>query len=129
MKSKIGLLILILTSCSVAPAQTTNRRGAVRKPPVTTPQAQPVTEPTPAAQPARRPAAPVSLAIVNGQTLTTADLEPALRQEIESLDDKIADARRSVLDLQINTMLLQVEAKKRRTDTHHLYELEVSSRI
>jgi protein-disulfide isomerase len=71
----------------------------------------------------------VSLAIVNGQTLTTAELEPALRQEFETVDDKIADARRSVLDLQINTTLLRLEANKRRIDTHRLYELEVSNRI
>src|SRR5215217_3312168 len=125
---KIGPLILILAMWSPAPAQT-KRRGAVRKPIVTTPQAQPVAQPTPATKPARPPATPASLVIVNGQTLTTADLEPALRQELETLDDKIADARRSVLDLQINTMLLQVEAKKRRIDSHRLYELEVSSRI
>src|SRR6185369_5263925 len=129
MKYKIGPLILILTVCCAAPAQTSKRRGAVRKPTVTTSQTQPVAEPTPATKPARPPAAPVSLAIVNGQTLTTADLEPALRQEIETLDDKIADARRSVLDLQINTTQLQVEAKKRHIDTHRLYELEVSGRI
>ncbi len=129
MKSKIGPLILILTLCWAVPAQTAKRRGAVRTPTVTTPQTQPVAEPTPATRPARPPAAPVSLATVNGQTLTTADLEPALRQEIETLDDKITDARRSVLDLQINTALLQVEAKKRHIDTHRLYELEVSNRI
>jgi len=129
MKSKFVPLILILAFCCAAPAQTSKRRGAVRTPTVTTPQAQPVAQPTPATRPARPPAAPASLAVVNGQTLTTADLEPALRQEIESLDDKIADARRSALDVQINTTLLQVEAKKRHIDTHRLYELEVSSRI
>jgi len=129
MQSKIGLLIFILTVCCAAPAQTSKRRGAVRKPTVTTPQTQPVAEPTPATRPARPPAAPVSLAVVNGQTLTTADLEPALRQEVESLDDKVADARRSVLDVQVNTTLLRVEANKRRIDTHRLYELEVSNRI
>ena len=131
MKSKLGPLILILTLWSAAPVQTAKRRGAVRKPTVTTPQAQPVAQPTPspATQPAKPPAAPVSLAIVNGQTLTTADLEPAVRQELETLDDKLANARRSVLDLQINTNLLQIEAQKRRIDTHRLYELEVSNRI
>jgi len=129
MKTKTGALILILALWSTAPAQTTKRGGAVRKPTVTTPQAQPVAQPTPAPGPPRPPAAPVSLAVINGQTLSTADLEPALRQELESLEDKIADARRSVLDLQINTTLLQVEAKKRHIDTHRLYELEVSSRI
>jgi protein-disulfide isomerase len=129
MKFKIGALLLTLTLGSAAEAQTTKQRGAIRKPTVTTPETQPVAQPTPAAKPARPPAAPVSLVVVNGQTFTTAELEPALRQELESLDDKIADARRSVLDLQINTTLLQVEAKKRRIDTHRLYELEVSSRI
>jgi protein-disulfide isomerase len=129
MKSKIGPLILILALWSMAPAQTTKRRGAVRKPTVTTPAVQPVAQPTPASKPARPPAAPAPLVSVNGQTLTTADLEPALRQELETLDEKIADAKRSVLDLQINTTLLQVEAKKRRIDSHRLYEMEVSNRI
>ncbi|HSE18012.1 MAG TPA: DsbA family protein [Pyrinomonadaceae bacterium] len=130
MKSKIAPLILILALWSVAPSQTSKRRGAVRKPTVPTPAApQPVAQPTPASKPTRPPAAPSSLVVVNGQTFTTADLEPALRQELETLEDKIADARRSVLDLQINTMLLQVEAKKRRIDSHRLYELEVSNRI
>src|SRR5215213_849838 len=129
MISKIGPLILILALWSAAPAQTTKRRGTVLKPTVTTPQAQPVAQPTPASKPARLPAAPAPLMSINGQTLTTADLEPTLRQELETLDDKIADARRKVLELQINTMLLQVEAKKRRIDSHRLYELEVSNRI
>jgi len=129
MRFKIGPLILILTLSFVAAAQTAKRRGAVRKPTVTAAQIQPAAEPTPVSQPVRPPAAPVSLVVVNGQTLTTADLEPALRQQLDSLDDKIAEARRSVLDLQINTTLLQVEAKKRHIDTHRLYELEVSSRV
>src|SRR3569832_520823 len=129
MKSKIGPLILIVALWSAAPAQTAKRRGAVSKFSVATTPKQPVAEPTPAPQPSRPPAAPVSLAIVNGQTLTTADLEPALRQEIETLDDKITDARRSALDVQVNTTLLKLEAKKRGIDTHRLYELEVTNRI
>lgn len=128
-KFRIGPLILILTLLSVATAQTQKRRGAVRKPNVRTPQTQPIAQPTPSNQPARPPAAPLPLVVINGQTLTTADLEPAFRQELENLDTKIAEARNNVLDLQINTMLLQAEAKKRRIDSHRLYQLEVSSRI
>ena len=75
------------------------------------------------------PAQPVSLVIVNGQTITTADLQPALRQKMHRLDQKIAEARAAVLDLQINAMLLQVEAQKRRIDRHRLYELEVGNRV
>src|SRR5215216_664840 len=78
---------------------------------------------------ARQPLPPTSIVVVNGQTLTTADFDPALRQELDGLEDKIAEARRNVLDLQINTLLLQVEAKKRGIDTHRLYETEVSTRV
>jgi protein-disulfide isomerase len=130
MKHKIARLLLIVCLWSAAPGQTTKRRGVARKPNAITPaQTQPVPQPTPGTQPTRPPAAPVSLVIINGQTFTTADLDPAVRQELERIDDKIAAARRSVLDLQLNTMLLEAEAKKRRIDTHRLYELEVSSRV
>ena len=132
MKYTIAPLLLIVALWSAVPGQTAKRRGATRKSSVTTtpqPQAQPTAQPTPATQPARPPAAPVSLVVVNSQTFTTADIDPAIRQELERLDEKIAEARKSVLDLQINTMLLEVEAKKRHIETHRLYETEVSSRV
>jgi len=131
MKHIIASLLLIVSLWLTAPAQTAKRRGVTRKPAVTAPetQQQPQPQTTPAAQPVRPPAAPAALVVVNGQTFTTADLEPAIRQEVESLDDKIAQARKSVLDVQINTLLLDIEAKKRHIDTHRLYELEVTNRI
>ena len=130
MNYMIASLLLMVTLYATVPGQTTKRRNTARKPAVTTPpQPQPISQPTPTAQPVRPPGAPVSLVVVNNQTFTTADLEPAVRQELEHLDDKIADARKSVLELQINTMLLDIEAKKRRIDTHRLYETEVSSRV
>jgi protein-disulfide isomerase len=131
MKSKIYPLLLVsLLSCSTLAAQTTKRRGTVnRKPTVAAPQPQPATEPAATARPTRPPVGPVPLVTVNGQTFTTADLEPALRQEVERLEDKIAEARNSVLDLQINTLLLEVEARKRGVDTQRLYQVEVASRV
>ena len=132
MNYKIAPLVLIISLWTAVPAQTNQRRGPARKPTVTTSQPQPVAQPTPtstpSAQPVRPPSAPAPLVTVNGQTFSTADVEPALRQELESLDEKIAQARKSVLELQINTTLLEVEARKRHIDTHRLYELEVSSR-
>ena len=126
MKSKIAPLLLIISLWSPTLAQTAKRRGTPnRQPTVATPQPKPPAT----TQPAPRPVAPISLVTVNGQTFTTADLDPALREELERIEDKIAAARNSVLDLQINTMLLQLEAKKRNIDTHRLYELEVSSRV
>lgn len=88
--------------------------------------AQPPASPTPATP--ARPTAPTPIVIINGHTLTSADFDPALRQELEGVEQKIAEARRSILDLQINTMLLHVEAKKRRIDSHRLYQTEVSRR-
>jgi protein-disulfide isomerase len=132
MKSTLCPLLLILLVWSAATSQTAKRRGTTRKPTAATTQpqpSQPVVQPTPAAQPARPPAAPVSLVLVNGQTVTTAELEPNVRQELEQVNDKIAAAQKSVLDLQINTTLLELEAKKRHIDTHRLYELEVSNRL
>ena len=131
MKTKIGPLLLVLLLFSAASAQTGKRRGTARKPPATTPQPQPqpVAQPTPVGQPVRPPAAPVSIVVVNGQTLTTAELEPAVRQEFDQVETKITEARRGVLELQINTTLLELEAKKRRIDSHQLYETEVTKRI
>ncbi len=132
MKYTICPLLLILLLWSTAPSQPAKRRGTTRKPntPATQPQSsQPIAQPTPTSQPARPPAAPVALVVVNSQTVTTAELAPDLRKELESLDENIAGARRSVLELQINTTLLELEAKQRRIDTHRLYELEVSNRV
>ena len=128
MKSIITPLLITLLWSPVM-AQTAKRKAPVnRKPTATSPQLQQAAQPPATTQTARRPTAPASLVIVNGQTFTTADLEPALRQELETLEDKIAEARRNVLDVQINTLLLQAESKKRGIDTKRLYRLEVSGR-
>jgi protein-disulfide isomerase len=124
------LLSLLLTS-SVVFAQKT-RRGTIRQqPPVAQPQPSPATQqpsPTPQPRPAT-PAAPKQLVIVNGQTLTTADFDPELKARVDTVNDRIAAAQKGVLDLQINTILLENEAKRRRISTHQLYELEVAKRI
>ena len=71
---------------------------------------------------------PVSIAVVNGQTITTAQFEPALREKIESVEQNIAETKLDVLELQINMLLLQAEARKRGITTDRLYALEVSSK-
>jgi protein-disulfide isomerase len=143
---RVGLLVFTL-SLAFAPgslAQTTKRKTTpTRKPPVTTSQTQttrqsaastptaagPTTPARSTAATTTRSATPVQIAVVNGQTLSTSDFDPAVREEVETVEQKIGEARQSVLELQINTTLLQVEAKKRRIDTHRLYEIEVSNRI
>ena len=114
-----------------AVSTTTAQRRRTGKSPAATPviqPAQPVSTPAPAVK-APRPQAPVPVAIVNGQTITTADFDPRVRQEVESLEEKIATTRREMLDVQINTILLELEARKRKLTTPQLYTLEVSKRV
>ena len=125
-------LIIFLAVATTSAAQTTRPRGTTsRRPTAATPQPEPATPTsTPAkTMPARPPAGPVNVVVLNGQTFTTADLEPNVRQQLDQVEAKIAEARTEILDLQINTILLQVEANRRHIDTHRLYELEVTKRI
>ena len=132
MKLSLLPLIVLLALSSISIGQTKRRPTTTRKP-VAAPQPQPAAQPPASPTPARpttaaRPTAPTPIVTINDQTITSADFDPAMRKEVESIDEKIAEARQSVLDLEINTLLLKVEAKKRRIDSHQLYETEVSKR-
>lgn len=104
-------------------------RTTTRPAPTKAATPQPSPEPVKRTVPPREPGTPIPLAIVNGQTLTTADIDPRVREEVESLQERIADTRRRVLELQINTELLEIEAKKRKVTSQQLYNLEVSKRV
>ena len=122
------IVTLMLTLVGGAPAQTSRRKASVRQVP-----AKPaVPHPTPTTVSAKEPRAlkaPIPLAIVNDQTITTADLDPNVREEVESLEERIADASRQVFELQINTALLELEASKRKLTPQQLYNLEVSKHL
>src|SRR5688572_30178586 len=125
----LGTALVLLISLGSA-GQTARRRGATRTPPPSKVAApQPTPEPIASPLPPKQPKAPIPLAIVNDQTITTVDIDPAVRQEVESLEERIADTRRRVLELQINTELLEIEAKKRKVTSQQLYNLEVSKRV
>jgi len=130
----VALSLVLLTTLSTPSVAQTRRRGTgPRKPAATTPKPQPAAAqpatPQPAPATPRQPSAPVNVVVLNGQTLTTADLDPAAREQLDQVEDRIAAARKEILDLQINTILLQVEANKRRITTSQLYEAEVTKRI
>ena len=134
MKIATGPLVLILLFVSSISVAQKPQRGTVRQKPPTaaTPQpspvvAQPASTPQPSAP--RPPSPPVPLVTVNGQTITTADLDPSLRAQLDTVEERIAVAKRNVLDLQINTILLENEAKRRHITSHQLYEMEVTKRI
>ena len=99
----------------------------VAKPAVDQPASQPAAATL--APVATAPSAPIPLATVNGESITSASLDPKVRQEIEALDARIREARRQVLDLQINTFLLESEAAKRRMNPQQLYNLEIAKKI
>ena len=124
----VVLVCILVGAASFAqtPARRSSRRAVSPKAP--TPQ------PTPAATPAPPPAAtqpraPIPLATVNGQTVSSADIDPKVREEVEALDARIAEARKQVLDLQINTLLLESEAAKRKMTGQQFYDLEVTKKI
>lgn len=129
-KSKSALLVvLLLFALGNVSAQTARRQRPARRTEAKPEVVIPVAQPSPAAPTVRPPAAPVLLAVVNGQNVTTAEIDPSAREEAESLNDKIAEARRQVLELQVNTLLLEAEASRRKMTSQQLYDIEVKRKL
>src|SRR6185503_3711550 len=127
----LSLVTLLFFFSVDAGAQAPRRRGG-RRPAAANPAApQPVSQPQPdiAAPDTGAPSAPIALATVNGESITTANLDPKVRAEVEALDARIAEARKQVVELQINTMLLESEAAKRKTSPQLLYNLEIAKKV
>lgn len=72
---------------------------------------------------------PDVLSIVNGVKITSRDLDPETQSRITELKRQVVEARKLELELQINSMLLQTEAKKRSVTTTKLLEDEVVKKI
>jgi protein-disulfide isomerase len=68
---------------------------------------------------------PEVLAVVNGVKLTPRDLSQQVRDRVEELQRQVVEARRVELDLQINSILLEAEAKRRGVTTTKVLEDEV----
>lgn len=68
---------------------------------------------------------PEVLSIVNGVKITAKDLDPDTHSRITGLKRQVVEARKLELDLQINSKLLEAEAKKRAVTTSKLLEDEV----
>jgi protein-disulfide isomerase len=127
------ILVVPLTLClflNIGSAQRASRKTPMK---AAQPSAQPTPTPVAATQQAvakpKPVLTPVAIAVVNGRTITSAEFEPELRQEVESADRDIAETKQNLLDLQINTLLLQAEARKRGITTERLYALEVTSKL
>lgn len=68
---------------------------------------------------------PDALAIVNGVRITRRDIEKATEKPVNQLQGQVIEARNRELDLQINSRLLAIEAKRRGISTTKLLEQEV----
>jgi len=143
-------LVLALSLASAAAAQT---RGTAARPrpaaarPTPTPAAQtPAQQQAAPARPAQTPAPPAPasvgtiqaedcgcepgplpavVATVGAIKITPADFSPQTQQQIDQLKREVVEARRNELNLQINSILLEAEARKRGVTTTKLIEDEV----
>jgi protein-disulfide isomerase len=128
-------------------AQTTTTRpkpAAAAKPAAGTAAAKPTPQ-TPARRPTAAPAAqrqqpaaakaedcgcesgplPDVLASVNGIKITQSDMSPEVKQRVQALQQNVVEARKQILDVKINSILLDAEAKKRGVSSAKLFEDEV----
>src|SRR5438128_4782196 len=109
-----AMLLGITLPASLALAQRT-RTGTGGQKPASKP-ATPTATPTPAQQKqtATNPPAPGTLATVNGQAITLADLDPQVRQVVDEFDQNMPSLRKDALDARNNTRRVEHEAQKRK---------------
>jgi protein-disulfide isomerase len=122
-----AVLLGLFIFAAHAMAQTPKSRAGQRPAPKSTPSATPRTTPAPKQTAIAPP--PGALAIVNGQTITLADLDPKVREIVEGFDKNLPELRRDALDARINTILLESEAQKRKVTGDQLMDAEVNNRI
>lgn len=72
---------------------------------------------------------PEVLAVVNGVKITAKDFDPDTNSRIDALKRQVVEARNLELTLQINSMLLEAEAKKRGVTTQKILQDEVISKV
>lgn len=72
---------------------------------------------------------PEILGVVNGVKITKLDLSPETRTRIEQLQRQVIEARERELDLQIDSLLLEAEAKKRGVNAFQIIKDEVIAKV
>jgi len=146
MKKFLALALIAASASFTTNAQTRRPASPTTRPTQTNP-AQP--RPTPQTQPAAPPATtpspaasttsaadcgcegeplPEVVAVVNGIRITKQDVESRIEPQIAELRKSVVEARARELDLQINSKLLDAEAKKRGKTTTKLLEEEIVSK-
>jgi protein-disulfide isomerase len=68
-------------------------------------------------------------ATVNGERITSADIEDSLKPLIFMAQEEIYNLRKQVLDSKINDLLLEQEAQKRKITARAVYEAEILPKV
>src|SRR5438270_6274684 len=125
-----ALLVGLAFPASIVTAQKTRQGTAPQQPATktTTPAKPTATPQTAQKQTTTTAPAPGTLATVNGQAITLADLDPQVRQVVEDFDKKMPELRKDALDARINTLLLENEAQKRKVTIEQLMDAEVNNK-
>src|SRR5215203_6815164 len=72
---------------------------------------------------------PEILGVVNGVKITKQDLSQETRTRVDQLQRQVIDARQRELDLQIDSMLLETEAKKRGVPSSQVIKDDVVAKV
>lgn len=75
-----------------------------------------------------KPLPPV-IAIVNDVKITSTELDTPLQERLQQLRQHVIDARKGELDVQINSLLLDDEARRRGISSAQLLKLEVEQKV
>ncbi len=119
------LIILIVALTAVVRSQTTDPKNTTTSPA----GAQSKPNPTIPDCACESQVLPDTLAIVNGVTITSKDIKKATGEAVSRLQRQVIEARKSELDLTINSRLLALEAKRRGLTTAKLLEEEVIAKV
>jgi hypothetical protein len=71
----------------------------------------------------------VVLAVVNGVRIINKEIDKLIKESVDSLQNKVIEARRRELHLQINSRLLEAEARKRGISSARVLEDEVIAKV
>jgi protein-disulfide isomerase len=128
--NKQALILSVIFSCAIAAnAQT----GAERQSPTgnnASPPARTDVSPDKKGEDCgcELPASDV-LAIVNGVIITGREIDEQIKDQLAAINRQVFEARKRELDLQINSKLLEAEARRRGTTPIKLLEQEVISKV
>ena len=138
------VFLIIATNLSVTVSQTPRRRTPARAEspkPTPIPAASPETKAASATAPSAVDKSAATLGIVNGTTITSADIESVvtsaimndpdlyLRDFYQDRDKAIREARQRALDARINSMLIAAQAKKGGLTIEQFLEREINNKI